>query len=81
MTVTVRLFARAKDIAGAEAVSLSLPESATVADVRRRLAAEHPRLNALVARSVFAVGDEFANDDWRLSPRAELAMLPPVSGG
>jgi molybdopterin converting factor small subunit len=81
MTVTVRLFARAKDIAGAEALSLSLPEPATIADVRRRLTAEHPRLEALVARSVFAVGDEFADDACRLPPRAEVALLPPVSGG
>jgi molybdopterin converting factor small subunit len=81
MTLTVRLFARAKDIAGAEVLSLSLPEPATIADVRRRLSAEHPRLEALVARSAFAVNDEFADDACHLSPRAEVVLLPPVSGG
>ena len=39
MTVTVRLFARARDLAGADAVSVELPAGATAADLRRRLAA------------------------------------------
>ena len=81
MTLTVRLFARAKDIAGTDALSLMLPEHATVADLRRRLAAEHPRLEALLARSAFAVNDEFADDAYPLPARAEIALLPPVSGG
>jgi molybdopterin converting factor subunit 1 len=81
MTVQVRLFARAKDLAGVDVVTVALREPATVADLRHRLLAEHPRLEPLLARSVFAVNDEFADDTLRLSADAELALLPPVSGG
>jgi molybdopterin converting factor subunit 1 len=81
MTVVVRLFARAKDLAGADTVSVTLPESATVADLRRQLAAEHPRLQSLLAKSAFAVKDEFADDAQPLTSAAEVALLPPVSGG
>jgi molybdopterin converting factor subunit 1 len=81
MTVTVRLFARAKDLAGADLVTVALPESATVAELRRRLTADHPGLGFLLARSVFAVNDEFADDACSLSPESEIALLPPVSGG
>jgi molybdopterin converting factor subunit 1 len=81
MTVTVRLFARAKDLAGTETVSVALSEGATVADLRRRLAAEHPRLGPLLAHSAFAMNHEFADDAAALVAGTNLALLPPVSGG
>ena len=35
MKLTVHLFARARDLAGSDAVTVTLPEGATVADLRR----------------------------------------------
>jgi molybdopterin converting factor subunit 1 len=81
MTVRVRLFARAKDLAGADAVTVDLPAGATVGDLRRRLAAEHRALTALLSRCAVAVAGEFAQDAQTLPPSAEVALLPPVSGG
>jgi molybdopterin converting factor subunit 1 len=81
MTYHVRLFARAKDLAGAETVRVELPEGATVGELRRRLAAEWPALAGLLERSAIAVNDEFADDAARLPCPAEVAVLPPVSGG
>jgi molybdopterin converting factor small subunit len=81
MKVQVRLFARARDLAGADTVVVELPEGATVGDVRRRLAAAYPALAGLLERSALAVGDEFAEDTRRLPVAAEIALLPPVSGG
>jgi molybdopterin converting factor subunit 1 len=81
MKVHVRLFARAKDLAGAEVVMLDLPDGACVGDLRRRLAAEYPALAILLERSAVAVENEFAGDDQILTGRGEVALLPPVSGG
>ena len=81
MTVRVRLFARAKDLAGADAVLVTLSPGATVADLRCRLAADHPALAGLLSRCAVAVADEFAEDSLPLSAGAEVALLPPVSGG
>jgi molybdopterin converting factor subunit 1 len=81
MTFEVRLFARAKDLAGAESVRVELPQGATVADLRRRLAADHPALAGLLERCAVAVNDEFADDTLGLPSPAEIAVLPPVSGG
>jgi molybdopterin converting factor subunit 1 len=79
--VKVRLFARAKDLAGTDLITVDVPEGATVADLRRRLAALHPALAGLLQRSALAVNDEFADEAMTLPPRAEVALLPPVSGG
>jgi molybdopterin converting factor subunit 1 len=81
MTCCVRLFARAKDLAGTDAVTVTLSAGATVADLRRQLAADHPTLAGLLPRCAVAVDDEFAEDSLKLRDGAAVALLPPVSGG
>jgi len=81
MNLTVRLFARARDLAGADHIAVEMPAGATVADLRRRLVAQHPTLGGLASRCAVAVGAEFADDNHVLTEAAEIALLPPVSGG
>lgn len=81
MIVPVRLFARARDLAGADAVRIELPDGATVADLRRRLSTDYPALAGLLERSAIAVENDFAEDSRVLPANTEAALLPPVSGG
>jgi molybdopterin converting factor subunit 1 len=81
MMCRVRLFARAKDLAGTDTVAVSLSPGASVADLRRRLASDYPALAGLLPRCAVAVEGEFAEDSAPLPPSAEVALLPPVSGG
>ena len=77
----VRLFARAKDLAGADSIDVELSAGATVGDLRQRLAQAYPAIASLLERSALAVNDEFADDTLTLPVNAEVALLPPVSGG
>jgi molybdopterin converting factor subunit 1 len=81
MTIRVRLFARARDLAGADVVTVELPAGATVADLRSRLGETCPALGPLLPRSAVAVNEEFAKDAVAIPAGAEVALLPPVSGG
>jgi molybdopterin converting factor subunit 1 len=81
MNVTVRLFARARDLAGRDSLTLETPSAITVAELRRRIGAACPPLSSLLSRCAVAVNDEFANDDMTVPADAEIALLPPVSGG
>ena len=81
MKITVQLFARARDLAGASAVTVELATGARVRDLRRGLAEQHPALAILLERSALAVNDEFAEDTLSLVEGAKVALLPPVSGG
>ena len=81
MIASVRMFARARDLAGVEAVSVELPGGATVGDLRRRLADRVPDLAALLPRCAFAVNEEYAGDEAPIPAGAEIALIPPVSGG
>ena len=77
----VKLFARARDLGGAAEIEFLLPEGATVADLRRRLAEKCPALTGLLERSALAVQNEFAAEGLLVPIGAEVALLPPVSGG
>jgi molybdopterin converting factor subunit 1 len=81
MTVTVCLFARARELAGTSSLSLELPAGVTVGEFRRRLAEVCPRLAGLLAHCAIAVDSDFAPDVMVIPPSAEVALLPPVSGG
>lgn len=81
MRVRVLLFARARDLAGAASAGLELPEGATVAVLRAALAEAYPRLGEFLPLCAAAVGGEVASDETALADGAEVAVLPPVSGG
>ena len=81
MNVAVKLFAAARDLAGAPQAVIEAAPGATVGDVRRRLAEQHPQLAPLAARSLLAVNAEYADDATTLSAGDEVALIPPVSGG
>lgn len=81
MTVTVRLFARARELAGTGMLAVELPTDSTLGDLRRHLAQSHPKLGPLLERSALAMDDEFADDGVTLHDGADVALLPPVSGG
>jgi molybdopterin converting factor subunit 1 len=79
--VTVRLFARLRDIAGAAEIARDVPMGATIGSLWHDLAAEFPSL-APYARSISsAVNADYARMDTTLHEGDEIAFLPPVSGG
>jgi molybdopterin synthase catalytic subunit/molybdopterin synthase sulfur carrier subunit len=77
----LKLFAVAKQLAGADSLELELAEGATVADLRRKLVEQIPALGPLAPAMSFAVDQEYAGDKTVLSPGADVACIPPVSGG
>jgi molybdopterin converting factor small subunit len=81
MMVRIQLFARARDLAGAEWVTVELNEPSTVGELRSALFHGFPALKSLAARSAIALDDEFAIDSQSVDERSKLALLPPVSGG
>ena len=82
MKVHVRLFARARELVGRDSLDVELAAGATVAELRHRLEQECPALKEILRASVLAVGNSFAHAaDAEIPSGAEVAVLPPVSGG
>jgi len=80
VAVIVLYFAAARDAAGVARETFP-GAPATVGELRRALAAERPALARVLARSRIAVDQEFAEDGTPLRDGAEVAVVPPVSGG
>ena len=85
MIVRVRLFAVAREAAGAEFVDVELPASdvtpPTVADLRRAFLAKLPALQYAAKQLMFAVDGDYATDATRVTAASDVACIPPVSGG
>ena len=80
MAITVLYFAGAREAAGTARETLEAPP-ATVAALRALLLSRHPGLARVLPRCRIAVDEEFAADGAALPDGAEVALIPPVSGG
>lgn len=81
MVICVKLFAAARDLAGAGELPMELPADATVAMLRRALVNRVPSLAPLLPHIQIAVDSRYAADNDVIGPQAEVAVIPPVSGG
>ncbi len=79
--MTVRLFARLRDLAGSGELVRDVPMPATVETVWRSLVADVPALRDYERTMSVAVNAEYAKMSARVSDGDEVAFLPPVSGG
>ena len=81
MRVTVKLFARLRDLAGTAELIRDVPEPATVQSVWTALTAEMPTLAEYERTMSVAVNAEYARMAAPVHDGDEVAFLPPVSGG
>ena len=81
MRVTVRLFARLRDLAGSGELVRDVPGPATVQSVWRVLVAEMPALQDYERTMSVAVNADYSKMTAPVGDGDEVAFLPPVSGG
>jgi molybdopterin converting factor small subunit len=79
-TLRVSLFAGLAAAAGSR--YLDLPwRGGMAADVKAAVAAALPAVATLVANSAVAVGNRYVAGDTPIPAAADVAVIPPVSGG
>jgi sulfur-carrier protein len=81
MIVHVKLFAAARDRAQSPEVEVHVTGPATVAAVRAALAEQYPALTPILRAALFAINADYGSDATVIPPDAEVACIPPVSGG
>ena len=81
MKIRLLAFASAGDALGASEMDLEMPDGSRVADLRERLDRDHPKLAPLWPRLAVAVDGRVSPPETPLTDGAEVALLPPVSGG
>jgi molybdopterin converting factor subunit 1 len=81
MRIQIKLFAVARERLGADNIEVVLQNDASVGILRSTLASQFPALAEFLPHVRFAVNSEYASDDQSIPPGAEVAVIPPVSGG
>ena len=81
MRVTIRLFARLRDIAGASELHREVGPGATIGTVWKQIAADFPALAGYERSISSAINADYARMDRPVQDGDEIAFLPPVSGG
>lgn len=81
LTVTVRLFASLRELAGEGTTQVEVPAGSRAGDVWDACVRRWPALATRRQSTVLAVNQEFAKPDVIVHDGDEVALLPPVSGG
>jgi molybdopterin converting factor subunit 1 len=81
MLVTIRLFARLRELAGHSELQRQLPDESTVRTAWDATVKEFPSLRDYERSLSAAVNADYARFTTELHEGDEVAFLPPVSGG
>ena len=81
MLVTLRLFARLRELSGKSELHVELPDGTDARTLWTGLAEQYPALTPYGGSVSCAVNEEYARLTTRLKDGDEVAFLPPVSGG
>jgi len=81
MLVTIRLFARLRELAGHSELRRDLPDESTVRTAWDATVREFPSLKDYERSLSAAVNADYARFTTKLKDGDEVAFLPPVSGG
>lgn len=77
----VLLFAAAAELAACDALAVEVPAPVTAEAVLDAIAEQVPALSQLLPACRLAVDQVFVTSDFPIRSDAELALIPPVSGG
>lgn len=80
-TITLKMFAQAKELVQADSITVELPEPGNIAELKTAIAAQYPRLIPLLPSLLFAIGTSYADETAQIDQDSEIACFPPVSGG
>lgn len=81
MHIQIRYFASLREITGEQEEQLTVPDEATIADVRIMLLTRYLQLKSVLERCVYAVNHRYVPAETLLKEGDELVFIPPTGGG
>jgi molybdopterin converting factor subunit 1 len=81
MHIQIRYFASLREITGEREEQLTIPDGATVANVRTMLLTRYPRLQLILERCAYALNHHYVSTEAILKEGDELVFIPPTGGG
>ncbi len=81
MHIEVLLFAAARDAAHDDSIVIEVDDNAIAGDVIAELGRKLPELTGLLPSCRLAIDCTFVDNSADIPTNAEIALIPPVSGG
>ncbi len=81
MHIQIRYFASLREITGKREEQLTIPDRATVANVRTILLTRYPRLQPILERCAYALNHHYVSVEAILKEDDVLVFIPPTGGG
>jgi molybdopterin converting factor small subunit len=81
MKVRAQFHAQLRDLVGSSEMDVDLAEGATVGDLLDQIYAQQPKLRPHDKSILIGAGVEFVDRNYKLKPRDEISIMPPVQGG
>ena len=79
--VTIHFYAGLRELAQVSNLRLEWRPDMTVSMLRQILSRQLPGATPLLSRSFVAVNDQMVGNEHAIPDEADVALLPPVSGG
>jgi molybdopterin synthase catalytic subunit len=81
MHIQIRYFALLREITGEREEQLTVPDDATIANVRTLLLTRYPRLQPILERCTYALNHHYVSAEATLKEGDVLVFIPPTGGG
>jgi molybdopterin converting factor subunit 1 len=81
MSIAIRLFAMLREAAGTDTITVEVAPGISAGDLLAVIADRHPVLADFLPSCRVAVGCSFVKEGQPIDTSAEIALIPPVSGG
>ena len=81
MKVRAQFYAQLRELVGNHELEVELPQGATVRELLENIYAQKPALRAHDKSILVGAGLEFVDRNYKIKPREEIAIMPPVQGG
>jgi molybdopterin converting factor subunit 1 len=80
MKINLVAYGIAKEILGGSEIQLETPEGSSLQELKQVLIKKYPDFEKLKSLR-FAVNEDYQDDDFLVSERDVVVIIPPVSGG
>lgn len=79
--ITVHFYAGLRELAKTSSMEFEWLPGLSAGKLRRTIAQRVTGISSLLERSSLAINDQIVTDEHQIPQGAEVALLPPVSGG
>lgn len=80
MDIKLVAFGIAKEILKTSLKELSMPDHATIGELKNLIIDRYPEFQKLKSLR-FAINEDYQEEDFKISEGDEVVIIPPVSGG